>query len=200
MIDDLFGAFPGIPDFINKLHRFAEVHGYVEDVFGRRRWVGNIKALRNDMSKDAGMILKHALNVSHNSTIQSSASIAAWIAVSNVQEELVKRGMESVFIKAVHDSHSIDVYPRELYDVMVIDSYYLVTPPNQEFTWLNGNKLKVDFEIGSSWGYSLEVKKFEDNEYTDYCNLYLEGGNLCFDLLKKELDLAYPAEFLTIKK
>ena len=44
LIDDYFAAFPQVIDFIESQKQFAREHGYVETLFGRRRYLADIKS------------------------------------------------------------------------------------------------------------------------------------------------------------
>lgn len=194
VVDGLMGAYPGIKEYVNKQHKFAIENGYVENVFQGRRPLPGAQLPPTGTTKKQ---FCHAMNAAQNSPIQSSASIAAWISGSHVQEEFLLQKMKSVMIGGVHDSTYVDVYPHELIKAMKIFNYHEQVVPNKIHKWLNGVYLSADFGLGQSWGRELDVKSWELKD--GRCILTLKGGNVNWHYLKRELDEAYDYEILSIE-
>lgn len=139
IVDSLFNAFPGIQEYVEKQHKFAIENGYVVDKFNRVRWIPDAQLPSYGPTAKR---FKHAMNVSQNSIIQSGASIAAWIAGSHIQEEMILQGMNSIMLGGVHDSTYNDCYPGEMLDLIKICLWHADTVPNVMYDWINGNNLK----------------------------------------------------------
>lgn len=194
IVDNLLGAYPGIQEYIKKQHDFARKNGYIIDAFGCKRPLPEAQLPEKKGNKK---ILKHAMNVAQNSNIQSSSSRMAWIAGSHIAEEMIKQDLWSVMLGGVHDSTYLDIYPGEFVPVFKICLFHAAEVPNYIYDWMNGNKIIADFSWGQSWGRELDIKSFKEDEDKFY--LTLQGGNIDWEYLKKELDLGYEYKILNIK-
>ncbi len=83
LIDDYFEAFPHVIDFIESQKTFAREHGYVETLFGRRRYLA-------DINSHNATVRSFAERNAVNSPIQGTAADIIKMAMIAVNKELVR--------------------------------------------------------------------------------------------------------------
>ena len=81
LIDDYFAAFPQVIDFIESQKQFAREHGYVETLFGRRRYLADINS-RN------ATVRSFAERNAVNSPIQGTAADIIKMAMITISKRL----------------------------------------------------------------------------------------------------------------
>jgi DNA polymerase I len=113
IITRYFQAFPTIRKYIDDTLTFAREKGYVETLWGRRRYMKNINA---NNSAVRGADERAAINM----PIQGTAADMLKIAMISIQREFDKRKMKSLMIMQVHDELVFDVVPAELDDLTSI--------------------------------------------------------------------------------
>lgn len=159
LVDAYYGQFPEILEYKDVTLAFARVHGYVESMFGRRRYLPYI----NDGNRS---MRSHEERSALNMPIQSAASdvlVAAMIVIDDLMRE---QDFQSLMVNTVHDSIMFDVYPGELDDLVHLcvdvmenlphdyaEEYF----PGLDFSWFTV-PLKADVEVGSHYG---SVKHYE---------------------------------------
>lgn len=111
LIDDYFNAFPAIRSFIDDTLTFAREKGYVETLFGRRRYLPDINA------KNA-TVRSLAERNAVNAPIQGTAADIIKLAMINVDREIA--GMKSKMVLQIHDELLFDVVEDELQELMSI--------------------------------------------------------------------------------
>ena len=84
----------------------AREEGYVQTIFGRRRYLNDITS-RNAVAR--GLAERNAINA----PIQGSAADIMKLAMVNIHREFIKRGIESRMILQVHDEVVIDTLIAE---------------------------------------------------------------------------------------
>ena len=138
LIHQYFAQFPGVRDYMDKTIAFAQEHGFVETITGRRRYLRDINS-RN------GTTRKGAERNAINSRIQGSAADMIKIAMSNIHEEIQKRGLKSRMLLQVHDELVFDMH-RDEQDIL---------PALVEDGMKNAIPLKVPIEVemgrGNNW-------------------------------------------------
>jgi len=107
LIDGYFENYPGVREYMNKSISMAREQGFVETMFGRRRYLPDILS-RNSVVR--GNAERNAIN----SPIQGSAADIIKIAMIRIQEFLDKEQFHSSMILQVHDELNFDVIPEEL--------------------------------------------------------------------------------------
>lgn len=113
LIDGYFETYPGVREFMDSSIRMAREKGYVETMFGRRRYLPDILS-RNSVVR--GNAERNAIN----SPIQGSAADVIKIAMIRIQKTMDKQGLKSSMILQVHDELNFDVLPSELEKVKAI--------------------------------------------------------------------------------
>ena len=81
LIDDYFAAFPQVIDFIESQKQFAREHGYVETLFGRRRYLA-------DINSHNATVRSFAERNAVNSPIQGTAADIIKMAMITISKRL----------------------------------------------------------------------------------------------------------------
>jgi DNA polymerase-1 len=147
-IDEYFRDFSGIAAFIQSTKEFAREHGYVETLFGRRRYIPEIVSPNFQMRREAErMAINHPIQGTATGDIIKLAmvKIAEWVH-KNKHEEHIR------LLLQVHDELVIEIAEDQAQKVMpeikqIMESIADLDVP-----------LVVDVKVGYNWG---EQKKFE---------------------------------------
>ncbi|MEF2277803.1 DNA polymerase I [Deinococcus sp. YIM 134068] len=99
-IDIYFSTYPGIRGYIERTLEFGREHGYVETLYGRRRYVPELKA-QNRNVREAGERL------TYNMPIQGTAADIIKVAMVQLDRELEALGAR--LLLQVHDELLIEV-------------------------------------------------------------------------------------------
>lgn len=142
-IDEYFERFQGIRAYLDSMVAFAREHGYVQTIFGRRRYIPELRD-RNFNVRAFGE------RTATNSPIQGSAADLIKIAMIHIQSLFARERVESRMLLQVHDELVFEAPPSE---VEYVSS--LVQQEMQEAARLSV-PLVVDLGIGSNW---LETKE-----------------------------------------
>ena len=138
IIDDYFAGFPSILSFIEDTKAAARETGYVETLFGRRRYIPEINS-RN------GTIRALAERNAVNAPIQGTSADIIKLAMIAVDKELSDIGFKSKMVLQIHDELVFDAIPDEveaLSDVVVdkMENIVKLSVP-----------LTVDCNYGKNW-------------------------------------------------
>ncbi len=107
IIDGYFLNFPGVRRFIDDSVSKAREEGYVSTIFGRKRFLPDI---RSSNAVVRGLAERNAINA----PIQGSAADIIKLAMTEVHRTLRDSGLRSRVILQVHDELVLNVYPEEL--------------------------------------------------------------------------------------
>ncbi len=113
LIDGYFSTYPGVRRYMDHCIKMAREKGYVETMYGRRRYLPDI------LSKNS-VVRGNAERNAINTPIQGSAADVIKIAMVHIQETLDEEMLQSRMILQVHDELNFDVLPGELERVMKI--------------------------------------------------------------------------------
>ena len=138
LIDEYFVTFPGVKRYMDECITNARVKGYVETIFGRKRFLADINS-RNATVR--GYAERNAINA----PIQGSAADIIKAAMIRIFERLQQKGMRSKMILQVHDELNFNVVPGELEAVREI-----VTEEMENVCTLSV-PLKTDLGAGENW-------------------------------------------------
>ncbi len=138
IIKSYFQTYPGIRDYIESQKELARKDGFVETMFGRRRYLKDINS-RN------AMVRSHAERNAVNAPIQGTAADIIKLAMINIHEELEKSDYKTKMLLQVHDELVFDVPKEELDLVKPIIQKAMETAANTEVP------LIVDFGFGDNW-------------------------------------------------
>ena len=107
LIDGYFESFPAIKEFIAGSAEFARKNGYVETLFGRRRYLPDIHA-RNAVVR--GLAERNAVNA----PIQGTSADIIKLAMIGVAARLREAGLRSRMVLQIHDELLFDAIPSEV--------------------------------------------------------------------------------------
>ena len=107
LIDGYFASFPAIRSFIDESISFARENGYVETLFGRRRFLPDINA------KNA-TVRSLAERNAVNAPIQGTAADIIKLAMIQVDKRLSEAGLRSRMVLQIHDELMFDAVPEEV--------------------------------------------------------------------------------------
>ncbi|MCF8335912.1 MAG: DNA polymerase I, partial [Bacteroidales bacterium] len=107
LINEYFRNFPKVKEYMDYRISIARDKGYVETIWGRKRFLENINS-RNATLR--GMAERNAINA----PIQGSAADIIKIAMLNIYAELIKHDYRSKLILQVHDELIFDAYKPEV--------------------------------------------------------------------------------------
>ena len=107
LIDGYFASFPSIRSFIDGSIAFAREHGYVETLFGRRRYLPDIQA-RNATVR--ALAERNAVNA----PIQGTSADIIKLPMIGVAARLKEQGLRSKMVLQIHDELLFDAVPEEV--------------------------------------------------------------------------------------
>ena len=136
LIDDYFAGFPAIRSFINDTIESARENGYVETLFGRRRYLPDISA-RNATVRS--LAERNAVNA----PIQGTAADIIKLAMIRVADKI--RGMRSRMVLQIHDELLFDVVPDEA------EALRKIVVEEMENVMELSVPLTVECNIGNNW-------------------------------------------------
>ena len=107
LIDGYFATFPAIRSFIDDSIGFARENGYVETLFGRRRYLPDINAKNATVR---ALAERNAVNA----PIQGTAADIIKLAMIRVDKRLEEAGLKSRMVLQIHDELMFDALPEEV--------------------------------------------------------------------------------------
>ena len=107
IIEDYFANFPAISTYINDTIAAARETGYVETIFGRRRYLA-------DISSRNATVRSLAERTAVNAPIQGTSADIIKLAMINVDRRLAAEGLQSRMILQIHDELVFDAIPSEV--------------------------------------------------------------------------------------
>ena len=107
IIEDYFANFPAISSYIDDTIAAARETGYVETIFGRRRYLP-------DINSKNGTVRALAERNAINAPIQGTSADIIKLAMIHVQRRLESEKMESRMILQIHDELVFDAVPSEV--------------------------------------------------------------------------------------
>ncbi len=105
-IDTYFERFPGVRNYLDRTKELAAEQGYVSTMFGRRRYVGDIKS--NNFNRRTA-----AERIAINMPLQGTAADIMKIAMIRLNRELRQQGYKARMILQVHDELLFEVPESE---------------------------------------------------------------------------------------
>ncbi|MBP3820669.1 DNA polymerase I [bacterium] len=138
-INKYFKAYPKIKLYMDAMVELVEKNGYVETIFGRRRY------LEKEISSPNAMIREFAKRAAINQPMQGSASDLIKIAMIDFWNKLNSKELKSKMIMQVHDELVVEVADKEFEIVKSIikESMELNQPLKVP--------LEIDINAGESW-------------------------------------------------
>ena len=136
-IDKYFETYPRVKEYMNYEIDFVNKHGYVETIFGRKRY------LASELASSNFQIREFAQRAAINQPLQGTAADLIKMAMIRVDKEI--EGLKSKMIMQVHDELIFEVPKDELEDIksIVLRCMELDQPLKVP--------LVVDVNYGPSW-------------------------------------------------
>ena len=107
LIDGYFASFPAIRSFIDDSIAFARENGYVETLFGRRRYLPDIEAHNATVR---ALAERNAVNA----PIQGTSADIIKLAMIGVARRMKEEGLRSKMVLQIHDELLFDALPQEV--------------------------------------------------------------------------------------
>ncbi len=138
-ISKYFETYPKIKLYMDTIVELVEKQGYVETIFGRKRY------LDKEINSPNGMIREFAKRAAINHPMQGSASDLIKIAMTDFYKKLKENNLSSKMIIQVHDELVVEVKKDEFEQVkkLVHESMELNQPLKVP--------LLIDINTGASW-------------------------------------------------
>ena len=137
-IEKYFEKYPKIKEYMDNAVEHCKEKGYVETLWGRRRYVPEIKS--NNYN-----VRQFGERVAMNAPIQGTAADIIKIAMVNIEKELEERKLKSKLILQVHDELVIEAPEDEI----EISKELLVR--NMQNVIKMKVPLKAEAGIGKTW-------------------------------------------------
>lgn len=106
LIDGFFETFPLVHDYMEQAKEQARQQGYVTTLFGRRRYLPDIRSANGTVR---GFAERNAINA----PIQGTAADIIKVAMIRIYNRFKAEGIRSKMILQVHDELNFSVYPEE---------------------------------------------------------------------------------------
>ncbi len=138
-IDKYFEHYPGVKNYMINEAEFVSENGYVETLFGRKRY------LQSELMSPNYQIREFARRAAINQPLQGTAADIIKMAMIKVQDELEKQNLKTKMIIQVHDELVFEVPKEEVETVKSIVKECMEL--GQPFKV----PLEIDINIGPSW-------------------------------------------------
>ncbi len=151
IIDKYAEVYPGIFRYMDFVHNYIRENEYAYTIFGRLRHLPDVHSSDNK-------IVQGALRQGLNFTIQSAASDILLCAIKGIAESFEE--MSARIVATVHDSIEIIAPHEEVEEVLelVYDEMVNYKTVKKDFGIHFNLPLKIDAEVGNSFGDGKEVK------------------------------------------
>jgi DNA polymerase-1 len=138
IIDGYFESFPGVKAYMDKVIAKAREQGYVETMFGRRRYLPDINS-RNSVVR--GVAERNAINA----PIQGAAADIIKKAMVAVDHAFRINKLQSKMVLQVHDELNFEVFQNELEQVKEIVKKEMESAISLKVP------LEVELGVGQNW-------------------------------------------------
>ena len=138
IIDDYFENFPAISSYINDTLASARECGYVETLFGRRRYLPDINS-RNATVRS--LAERNAVNA----PIQGTSADIIKLAMISVDRRLREEGLKSRMVLQIHDELLFDAVAEE------VEAVERIVKEEMENVIKLSVPLTVECNHGSNW-------------------------------------------------
>lgn len=138
LIEDYFEGFPSIREWIDQTVASASENGYVQTLFGRRRYLPDINS-RNATAR--ALAMRNAVNA----PIQGTAADIIKIAMVNVDRRLQEEKMASRMVLQIHDELVFDAPRSE------VDKLSAIIRNEMENVTSLSVPLTIECNYGNNW-------------------------------------------------
>ena len=137
-IADYLANFSGVDEYMKRVVEEAKENGYVQTLFGRRRYLPELKSSNFNLRS-------FGERVARNMPIQGTAADIIKIAMIRVQRSLEREKMESKLILQVHDELIVEAPENE-----AVKAAAILTQEMQDAVSLSV-PMVADAKIGGTW-------------------------------------------------
>ncbi len=137
-IDKYFMTYPKVKDYMENTVAFAYEHGFVETIFGRKRYLP-------ELASPNRMIKEFAERAAINQPLQGTAADLIKMAMINVDKVFKENNLKSKMVMQVHDELVFEVVAEELEQVKTLVKQEMQNVANLKVPLL------VDINWGKSW-------------------------------------------------
>lgn len=138
-IEKYFATYPKVREYMQSTIKFAHENGYVETIFGRKRYLGNDLASPNFAIREA------AERAAINQPLQGTAADLIKMAMIELDKKLKENNLKSKMIMQVHDELILEIESGEF------DKVQKLTIEAMELNQPLLVPLVVDISYGKSW-------------------------------------------------
>lgn len=138
IIEEYFHQYPGIKDYMTNTIAFAREKGYVETLLKRRRYLRDINSANATVR---GFAERNAINA----PIQGSAAEMIKIAMINIHQDILEKGLKGRMTTQVHDELIFDVPNEEIEDFKEIIADRMKNAMTTEVP------IVVEIGVGKNW-------------------------------------------------
>ena len=138
-IDKYFETYPRVKEYMRGEVEFVNTHGYVETIFGRKRY------LATELMSPNFQIREFAQRAAINQPLQGTAADLIKMAMIEVEKQIEAKGLKAKMIMQVHDELVFELPKEELEELkeLVLNAMELGQPLRVP--------LEVDVNYGTSW-------------------------------------------------
>lgn len=140
LIDNYFLQYPAVKWYMDKQIAFAKTHGYVQTIWGRKRWLSDINS-GNAVVR--GFSERNAINM----PIQGSAADMIKLAMINIHTKMNEMNLKSKMLLQVHDELVFDVHFSEI----ELLKNLVLTEMRTAMPLPNDVPVEAEVGIGSNW-------------------------------------------------
>ena len=170
LMDEYFAKFPGVKRFADQIHKTLEQQGFVDDIFGRRRYFPDVvpgtkngkQARSNPKNKLYFQKLNAAKREAQNFVIQGAAATITKLAMLRCHAHISKEHPNIQMILTLHDeihflapdgevAHLVAELPALMCDLGLVKFGFTVP-------------MKVKVKTGPSWGELTPWKGATDGQ------------------------------------
>lgn len=137
-IDKYFMTYPKVKDYMENTVAFAYEHGFVETIFGRKRYLP-------ELASPNRMIKEFAERAAINQPLQGTAADLIKMAMINVDKVFKENNLKSKMVMQVHDELVFEVVADELEQIKTLVKQEMQNVANLKVPLL------VDINWGKSW-------------------------------------------------
>ena len=131
-------TYPKVKDYMENTVAFAYDHGFVETIFGRKRYLP-------ELASPNRMIKEFAERAAINQPLQGTAADLIKMAMINVDKVFKENNLKSKMVMQVHDELVFEVVADELEQVKTFVKQEMQNVANLKVPLL------VDINWGKSW-------------------------------------------------
>ena len=138
LIENYFETYSGIKNYIDKLIIKASKQGYVETLFGRKRFTYNLLSSNKNIKKAEERALI-------NMPIQGTAAELIKIAMINIQNKIDTLNLQTKMILQIHDELLFEIPKYEIDNVSEMIKFEMENAIKLDVP------IKVEYDFGTSW-------------------------------------------------